>query len=121
MLPSIHGCPTNKALPDMGDTLSFGWVFIILFLVSGAVYCFGGIAYKMHTLGVRGEEAIPHIEFWRELPGLIKEGLQFSQQRANELSQGAPERVTAAVQGNAYTSIQGTDKTGFENAPTEEL
>ena len=53
VLPSIHGCPTNKALPDMGDPLSFGWVFIILFLVVGAVYCGGGLAYKMHTLGVR--------------------------------------------------------------------
>jgi len=63
VLPSIHGCPTNRPIPSMDDEpLSFGWVFIILLTVAFSLYCTVGVGYKMHKLGVRGEEAIPHIE-----------------------------------------------------------
>merc|ERR1712046_288232 len=35
VLPSVHGCPTNKPLPSMSEEpISFGWVFVIFLCVS---------------------------------------------------------------------------------------
>jgi len=106
VLPSVHGCPTNKPLPSMSEEpLSFGWVFIILSAVSITVYLGVGIGYKMHKYGVRGVEAVPHIDFWREVPYLVKEGLVFSQQRCQECDSGVPRRAVEAVKGNSYDAV----------------
>ena len=36
-------------------------------------YVLGGIAYNMTQRGMQfGLEAMPHIELWRQLPGLVK-------------------------------------------------
>jgi len=107
VLPSIHGCPTNKPIPQMGDDpMSFGWVFIIFLAVSCVMYCLAGIAYKMYKFGVRGIEAVPHIDFWRELPHLVKDGIWYSSRRVRECGDsGVPERYSSVVQGNAYDTV----------------
>jgi len=109
VLPSVHGCPTNMPLPQMADEpLSFGWVFIILLAVTTTLYCGIGIGCKMHRYGVRGEEAIPHIEFWRELPHLVSDGINFSIRYCqNAENRGIPsaQRVSGAFSGNSYNPV----------------
>jgi len=38
--------------------------------------------YKYKEL--RGTEAVPQIEYWRQLPGLVKDGCKFSWQQTNK-------------------------------------
>eukprot|EP00004_Rigifila_ramosa_P018408 TRINITY_DN4579_c0_g1_i1.p1 TRINITY_DN4579_c0_g1~~TRINITY_DN4579_c0_g1_i1.p1 ORF type:complete len:262 (-),score=67.00 TRINITY_DN4579_c0_g1_i1:141-881(-) len=58
--------------------LSGGSVFLIIFFVGGFVYLAGGYLYKNKKEGAQGTEAIPNIDFWRELPGLVKDGCSFT-------------------------------------------
>ena len=51
----------------------------MLFLcVAAALYLGVGIGVNRNKFGLRGVEAIPNIDFWRQLPGLIKDGITFS-------------------------------------------
>lgn len=76
VLASQHGCPANKPNTIMG--LQWGWIFIISFGVATVLYCGGGMFYKYKKLGVTGIETVPNIEFWRDYPGLVKDGVAFS-------------------------------------------
>jgi hypothetical protein len=57
--------------------LSGGSIFMIIVLVVTVVYFAGGYAYMYKKHGARGVEAIPNLEFWRNLPGLVKDGWMF--------------------------------------------
>lgn len=52
--------------------LSGGSVLLIIFFIAFGVYFVGGIAILYFMRGARGLEAIPNIDFWRGLPGLVK-------------------------------------------------
>ena len=58
---------------------AWGWAFIVLLFLAGAMYVVGGAAYnhkaKQMPLTLA---AIPHIERWRELRGLVTDGARFS-------------------------------------------
>jgi len=58
--------------------LSGGWVFIIILIVCLFVYIVAGCVYQRKKKGASGVESIPNIEFWRGLPGLVKEGFSFT-------------------------------------------
>ena len=58
--------------------------FLILFFVGGALYAGGGFYYNTRTKGATGMEAIPNLEFWQTIPGLVKDGVVFSQAKYNE-------------------------------------
>jgi len=80
-----EGCPTSDPNQDgllstnVGGTgLTWGWIFIILFSVALVLYCGVGAFYKYKKLGVTGIETIPNVEFWRDYPGLVKDGIAFS-------------------------------------------
>jgi len=73
-----------KACPGGGgsgggssDALSGGSVFLIIFFVGAFVYVAGGCLYKHVKQGTSGVESCPNIDFWRDLPGLIKDGFSF--------------------------------------------
>eukprot|EP00039_Didymoeca_costata_P019032 m.335969 g.335969 ORF g.335969 m.335969 type:complete len:896 (+) comp17725_c0_seq1:97-2784(+) len=59
---------------DGGDT------FVLLFFVFAFLYLAGGMTFNyMQTGGSRGgTPTIPHIGFWRELPGLVADGVIFT-------------------------------------------
>ena len=61
-----------------------GWgkTFLILFPVFTGLYFAGGFAYNYKYKELTGAEAVPQIEYWRELPGLVKEGCHFSYDHA---------------------------------------
>lgn len=64
--------------------LSGGWIFVIIFCVCTFVYFVGGYAYKMKTEGATGTEAIPHYEFWADIPALVLEGCTYTKDWINE-------------------------------------
>uniref|UniRef100_U5ET17 Putative mannose-6-phosphate receptor domain-containing protein n=1 Tax=Corethrella appendiculata TaxID=1370023 RepID=U5ET17_9DIPT len=50
---------------------------LILFLVAVLTYFSIGIVVNFMYLGARGIEVIPHLEFWKSVPKLIREGIRF--------------------------------------------
>jgi len=41
-----------------------------------------GFAIKWHKFGMRGVEAVPNIDFWRQVPGLVFDGITLSVSKA---------------------------------------
>lgn len=71
--PAIEdGCPGS------GHGSNWGWYFIFFFLMTLALYFGVGIFFRMKKLGYTGRDAIPHIEFWESLPGLVVDGIKFT-------------------------------------------
>ncbi|CAH1116041.1 unnamed protein product [Phaedon cochleariae] len=57
--------------------MSGGSKFIIVLIIIISVYFIGGGLVMYLIRGARGIEVIPNIEFWRNLPGLVKDGIIF--------------------------------------------
>jgi len=55
------------------------------------LYVGGGFYYNTKTKGAEGIQAVPHLEFWKTMPGLVKDGVTFSQAKYQEkYGDGAP-------------------------------
>jgi len=54
-----------------------GVVFIIIFFTLLGVYFIGGALFMKFARGASGKEIIPNVEFWADLPSLIKDGFMF--------------------------------------------
>lgn len=50
---------------------------MIVFFAGGFVYFAAGFAYNFQRKELRGVEAIPQVEFWKDLPFLVKDGGMF--------------------------------------------
>ncbi|CAH0563571.1 unnamed protein product [Brassicogethes aeneus] len=72
VLSSPHACILKEP-----HTTSTGSVLVIIFVVGCMVYFIGGALMLYFLRGARGIELVPNIEFWRELPGLIRDGTIF--------------------------------------------
>ena len=57
--------------------MSAGSGILIAFFCTCSVYIIGGMLYN-YRLGATGIEMLPHLSFWRSLPGYIKDGFAFS-------------------------------------------
>ena len=68
----------TPASPHDSRGLSNGWKFVILTSVLFVAYCSLGILVKMRREGARGMEAIPHLEMWKDLPFLVRDGVIFA-------------------------------------------
>lgn len=66
------GCPIGKA-----KKLSAGSVMLIIIFVGIAVYLIAGISINAFAREKRGIEMVPNLEFWKGMPGLIKDGFNF--------------------------------------------
>jgi len=55
------------------------------------VYFVSGFAYKSLVKGTRGIESIPHVDYWRDLPGLMADGFRFTFAKIRGLFFGAPQ------------------------------
>jgi len=69
---SKHACPTN------GSSGGKGWNFVFLVCLFTALYLGIGIGFNKYKMGLTGIEAVPNIGFWRQVPGLVKDGCTFS-------------------------------------------
>merc|ERR1711871_623756 len=79
--PNPHACPGGG-----GKSAAWKLPFVILFFVGGALYITGGVYYNFKKKGVPlGIEAIPNINFWRELPGLVNDGVRFFLSNCNKV------------------------------------
>ncbi|XP_060522055.1 uncharacterized protein LOC132699400 [Cylas formicarius] len=68
----------QACLKSVGSSgLSIGSIFLILLFVFGAIYLVGGCLIMHFVRGARGIEIIPNIDFWRSIPGLVKDGTVF--------------------------------------------
>lgn len=56
---------------------SVGGVLLILFLIGTFTYFTIGSIVRFMYLGARGIEVIPNLEFWKDLPGLVRDGVRF--------------------------------------------
>jgi len=63
---------------DNGGGMSGGTILLILVIVLVPVYIVIGCIYKAKTKGTTGVESCPNVEFWRDLPGLVKDGFRFT-------------------------------------------
>jgi len=48
--------------------LAGGYVFLILLIVAAFLYLVLGSCINYYVYGLRGEEIIPNVEFWKNLP-----------------------------------------------------
>lgn len=67
---------------------TWGNTFLCLFFTGFGAYFVGGAAFRYKQLDMRGVEVVPHLEFWRELPGLVSDGAMFCVSKATELASG---------------------------------
>ena len=60
--------------------LSWGSLFLIYYSVAAVVYPLVGVAFnvKVRKRKLTVEDAFPQWAYWRELPGLLKDGAAFS-------------------------------------------
>jgi len=70
---SSAACPVTTP-----SGLSGGWIFILILVVAATIYIAVGCGYKRHKKGLVGMESFPNIDFWRQLPVLVKEGCLFT-------------------------------------------
>lgn len=61
------------------EGLGTGAILSIIILVTLFSYCTLGIVYNHFVRGTRGTELIPNVDFWRQLPGLVMDGVRFIQ------------------------------------------
>jgi hypothetical protein len=74
--PNASASATPGTKVTVSASISGGWIFFIVVVVGFVVYMAAGVAIKA-TRGARGLEAIPNVEGWRNLPGLVKDGTMF--------------------------------------------
>jgi hypothetical protein len=74
-----------------------------MLLVLFALYVIIGIAYNTRERNLQGKEAIPHIEFWREFPSLIQDGLAFSLVKGKQFVEFTKSKI--AKKNSAYDDL----------------
>jgi Mannose-6-phosphate receptor len=77
----VFSVPTRLACPGAVG-LSWGWIFIIMTMFISTLYIVLGCMYNRVRNKMTGMEAFPNIEAWKQLPGLVKDGIQWSMQKA---------------------------------------
>ncbi|KAL6063600.1 Autophagy-related protein 27 [Balamuthia mandrillaris] len=79
---SRFGCPVSWPESSGGGDdkkgLAGGWIFIIVLSCVVVVYLVGGVAYQKFRKEESGLNLIPNLEFWKALPGYVKDGCVFS-------------------------------------------
>jgi len=76
-LPTSKSCKGGKA-PGTSGGLSGGSVFLIILVVVIPLYVGIGCLYKRKKLGTNGNESCPNYDFWKEIPGYVKDGFRFT-------------------------------------------
>ena len=77
------GCAKAPApKPQGAKGLSGGSLFLILFFVFSSVYFAAGAGYNYKYNDMRGREMLPQWVYWKQLPGLVKDGGKFSYQQS---------------------------------------
>jgi hypothetical protein len=68
--------------------LSGGTYFVIILLVGSLLYVGIGISVNRFHFQKEGVELIPNVEFWKEIPGYISDGVLFTKEKIMGLISG---------------------------------
>ena len=82
------GCPVSGPSGFLGLGL-LGWIILI-----GLAYLIVGVIYN-HMNNKRGMQSIPNIEFWKEIPELVSEGVRYSTDKVKSMSVKNPKEMTS--------------------------
>ena len=100
----------------IGGVGSGGWTFVLVVTVSFTVYMVAGILFKRFKLGiVEWRESIPNIDFWVELPGLVKDGCGFFVAKVYQLM-GKGDGAYTPIGGNGTPASGGSGYGGYSDA-----
>ena len=86
LFQSRHACPTN------GIAGSRGWSFVFFVVLVAGLYLGIGIGINKYKFGLDGIESVPHISFWRQVPGLVKDGVTFSVAQSKQAAEYVQQR-----------------------------
>eukprot|EP01065_Artemidia_motanka_P036300 TRINITY_DN44206_c0_g1_i1.p1 TRINITY_DN44206_c0_g1~~TRINITY_DN44206_c0_g1_i1.p1 ORF type:complete len:305 (+),score=96.76 TRINITY_DN44206_c0_g1_i1:61-915(+) len=82
-------CPgAELAPPSDHQGLTVGGIFLICFFCSAFVYVAAGVAYNYKVRELRGAQVIPNVDFWKDLPALVWDGMRFTGSSARRLVRG---------------------------------
>jgi len=85
-----YACPGLEPPVIPGTGLDAGWIIIICVSAIFVLYIICGIVYKTKIATEKVDfpsvEMFPNVEFWKDLPVLIKDGSVFTYKKNNELS-----------------------------------
>jgi len=82
------GCPGTAPSGSGVGGLSLGSALLIIIFVCAPLYVLIGCIYKRQKQGTQGIESCPNIDFWRDLPQLVKEGCSFTLSKLRGLRGG---------------------------------
>lgn len=89
---AMNGCCTNDFFYQCGDDKfncnknpSGLHLFLIMFIISSFMYLLLGSSYNKYFRLKTGPDVLPNIAFWKNLGGLVKDGIYFSLQKTNNL------------------------------------
>ena len=71
---SRYACPTNGGS-------GHGWSIVFFLLFGAATYVGVGMYLNQQNEGKHGVEAIPHLEYWQQVPGLVTDGAIYSYEK----------------------------------------
>lgn len=75
-VPSPHNAPPSRAHPARTPTSPPPSPRPVA--AACAAYIGGGYTYNYKVKELRGREAVPQLEYWEQVPGLVKDGCAFS-------------------------------------------
>lgn len=101
-IKSPAGCRIGYGSGMRKSTIILFWV-VVVFLI----YAVGGSAYNIKVKGKSGVEAFPNLEFWREVPGLVRDGTKFTFEKIGQGLEAAKARVNnkSAGAGSGYAVV----------------
>lgn len=73
-IKSPAGCHIGYGSSAIKKSAMILFWLIVIFLIYSVV----GIAYNTKFKGKKGVEAFPNLEFWKDFPGLVKDGAKYS-------------------------------------------
>lgn len=70
-IPTKYSCPGHSGM-------SAGWMFVAFLFFGSIIYIVLGVLYNRFRHNATGIEAFPNIEFWKDLPSLVRDGIMFT-------------------------------------------
>jgi len=71
-----YACPEYPAAA--AKKISPGSIILIALAVVIPLYIIIGCIYKSKRLETKGSDSCPNVEFWRDLPSLVRDGARFT-------------------------------------------
>lgn len=99
--------PAGHKLRKKGEDApgGFGELFLMIFAVFGGLYLVGGTYYGVKT-GKTGLHAIPNVDMWVNLMGLVKDGVSFSTTGAKPPPSSSPtERMLLGLPSSSGSTL----------------